>query len=84
MVEVHNKAMEAKSSPSEFNKVAQGACMPERTTYHDIIAKGERGFGSSAKEADQYANEEVQSIVDSITSAFGQNSEKGSTMVPEK
>lgn len=84
MVGVHNKSIDDKSSAAEFNKIAQDACPTQRTAYHDIIAKGERGFGSSAKEADEYANEEVQGVTDSITSAFSQNSEAGSKMVEEK
>jgi hypothetical protein len=84
MVEVHNKAIDAKDSVSSFNKAAQEACPTERVAYHDIVAKSERGFGSSAKDADQYANEEVQSIVDSVTSAYSQNSEISAKLVAEK
>jgi hypothetical protein len=84
LVGEHNKAIDAKSSAADFNKTAQTACTVERKAYHDIIVKNERGFGSSAKEADEFANEEVQGIVDSITSAFSQNSEASSKMVEEK
>ncbi len=84
LVEVHNTAVKAKTPASDFNKAAQEACNPEKTVYHDIIAKGERGFGSSAKEADEYANGEVQSIIDSVTEAYGENLQKGATLVQEK
>ena len=84
LVGEHNKAVEAKSSPSAFNKAIQDACPAERSAYHDIIAKNERGFGSSAKEADEYANGETQSVVDSVTSAYGSNLESGAKLVEEK
>ncbi len=84
LVGEHNKAVDAKSSTSDFNKAIQAACPTERAAYHDIIAKNERGFGSSAKEADEYANEETQSIVDSVTGAFGGNMEAGTKLVEEK
>lgn len=83
LITEHNKAIEAKSSVSEFNKAAQGLCMPEKTAYHDILAKSERSYGSSAKEAEQFANEESQMMVDYITSAYSQNTASNSNMVPE-
>ena len=84
LVGEHNKAIDAKSSPAAFNKDIQAACPTERTAYHDIIAKNERGFGSSVKDANEYADEETQSVVDSVTSAFGNNLESGAKLVEEK
>jgi hypothetical protein len=84
LVEVHNSGVKAKTPAAEFNKSAQDACPTERAAYKDIIAKGERAFGSSAKDADEYASGEVQSVIDSFTEAYGDNVEKGATLTPEK
>lgn len=84
LVEAHNEAMKAKSSVPDFNKTAQDACPDQKKRYYDIIFSSERKYGSSAKEAEVYANEETQMIVDSMTRSFSQNLSNNATMVPEK
>lgn len=54
MIETHNKAVEEKVSPSGFLKTAEAACTAERTSYHDILVKAERGYGSSVKDAEKF------------------------------
>jgi hypothetical protein len=46
--------------------------------------KAERGYGSKQADAEEFANGEIQSIIDSITSAFGDNSATGAKLQPEK
>ena len=84
MVEVHNKAIDEKASPSDFLKTAEAACPTERTTYRDIMIKTERGYGSSVKDAEQFAGEEVQMMVDSMVSTFNENAESGAKLTREK
>jgi mannitol-specific phosphotransferase system IIBC component len=84
LIEEHNKAVSAKKTASEFLTLISTACETERTTYHSFIVKAERGFGSKAAEAEAYAKDEVQAVVDSITSAFGPNVESNSLMGKEK
>lgn len=84
MIETHNKGVAEKMSPSSFTKAADEACMPERTTYRDILIKSERSYGSSQKDAEKFANEEVQMIVDSVVSSFNENVENGAKLTPEK
>lgn len=84
MIETHNKAVGEKASPSDFVKTAEGACTTERTTYRDILVRAERGYGSSQKDAEKFADEEVQMIVDSVVSSFNENVESGAKMTPEK
>lgn len=84
LFEEHNSAVSAKKSASSFNEDIQKACAEKRKTYFDIIVKNERGYGSSQKDAEEYANEEIQAVVDSVTSAYGQNLESGATLIPEK
>lgn len=84
MIETHNKAVEEKSSPSDFVKTAEAACTTERTSYRDVLVRSERSYGSSQKDAEKFANEEVQMIVDSVVSAFNENAEGGAKLTAEK
>ena len=83
MIELHNEQIKAKTAPADFTKVAETGCTDTRTSYHDIVVKSERGYGSSAKDAEEYANEQIQEIVDGIVENFSENSEKNATMFPE-
>ncbi len=84
MIETHNTAVTEKVSPSAFIKTTETACPVERTAYRDILVKSERSYGSSAKEAEQFANEEVQGLIDSIVTAFNENVENGAKLTAEK
>lgn len=84
MIETHNKGVTDKVSPSSFTKAADEACMPERTAYRDVLIKSERSYGSSQKDAEKFASEEVQMIVDSVVSSFNENVESGAKLTPEK
>ena len=84
MIETHNKGVEEKLSPSSFTKAADEACLPERTAYRDVLIKSERSYGSSQKDAEKFASEEVQMIVDSVVSSFNENVENGAKLTPEK
>jgi hypothetical protein len=79
-----NSAVEAKKSGSEFNEQVAAACTEPRKAYFDLIVKAERGYGSKQADAEQYANEELQAVIDSITAAFGENVSTGSRLQPEK
>jgi hypothetical protein len=84
MIEVHNAAVGEKVSPSAFIKTTESSCMTERAAYHAIMVKAERSYGSNAKDAEQFASEEVQGLVDSIVSAFNENVESGAKLSAEK
>jgi hypothetical protein len=84
MVEEHNKAVSEKKSGAAFNEQLSGACVDARKAFFDIVVKNERGYGSKQAEAEQYANDEIQTIVDSITSAFSENVSSGAKLQPEK
>jgi hypothetical protein len=84
MIETHNKGVTDKVSPSDFLKTAEAACPTERTAYHSMMVKAERGYGSSQKDAEAFANEEVQMMIDGVVSAFNENAETGAKLSPEK
>jgi hypothetical protein len=80
---LHNTSVTEKDSLSSFREKVKTACEAERSAYNAAVVRSERGFGSSAKEAEAYAAEEVAMIVEVIISAFGDNAAQGITLVPE-
>ena len=84
LIEQHNKAVEAKKTSADFNKIVMESCITERATYHDVTVKAERGYGSNANDAEQYANEEVQNVVSGIITSFENNMKSGAKLSPEK
>lgn len=84
LVEEHNSAVEAKKSGAAFNEQIAAACTETRKAYFDLIVKAERGYGSKQADAEQYANEEIQAVIDSITAAFGENVGNNARLQPEK
>jgi hypothetical protein len=84
LVKEHNDAVEAKKSASDFNDQVAAACTETRKTYFDLVVRAELGFKSKQADAEQYAKEEIQAVVDSITTAFGDNVSTGAKLQPEK
>ena len=84
MIEAHNAAVTEKASPSAFIKTSDTACPTERAAYKEILMKSERSYGSSQIEAEKFASEEIQMIVDSVVATFNENVENGSKLTPEK
>ena len=84
MIETHNKGVTDKVSPSDFLKTAETACTTERTAYQSMLVKAERGYGSSQKDAEKFAGEEIQMMMDGIVSSFNENAESGAKLSPEK
>jgi hypothetical protein len=82
--EFHNTSVKDKIGVSDFREKIAAACIDERSTYNTVVVRSERGFGSSLKDAEAYASEEIQAIVDVIVTAFSDNVGEGSTLPPEK
>lgn len=82
--EFHNASMKEKIGVSDFRETITAACVDERTAYNTIVVRSERGFGSTVKDAEAYAAEEIQAIVDVMVTAFSDNVGEGSTLPPEK
>jgi hypothetical protein len=82
--EVHNKAVTEKKSGADFNEQIASSCTDERKIYFDILVKGELAFKAKQADAEEYANEEIQSIIDSVTNAFGDNVSSGAKLQMEK
>jgi hypothetical protein len=84
MIEVHNVAITEKSAPNAFIKTSDEACPTERAAYRAILVKSERSYGSSQADADKFAAEEIQMLVDSVVTSFNENVESGAKLTPEK
>lgn len=84
MIEVHNVAVAEKSAPSAFIQTSDAACPTERAAYKAILVKSERSYGSSLAEAEKFAAEEIQMLVDSVVTSFNENIESGAKLTPEK
>ena len=84
LIREHNEAVKVKKSASEFNDLIQKACTTERQTYFDMLVKSEKGYGSKQAEAEKYASEEIQMMIDGTTSAFGENASTGGQLAEEK
>ena len=84
LIREHNEAVKVKKTGAEFNELIQKACPTERQTYFDLLVKSEKSFGSKQADAEQYANEEIQMMIDGTTSAFGENASSGGQLAEEK
>lgn len=84
LITEHNEAVKVKKTAPEFNEAIQKACPTQRQTYFDMLVKSERGYGSKQADAEKYANEEIQMMVDGVTSAFGENASNGGQLAEEK
>lgn len=84
MIEVHNVAVTEKASPSAFIQTSDAACPTERAAYKAILVKSERSYGSSQAEAEKFAAEEIQMLIDSVVTSFNENVEGGAKLTPEK
>ena len=84
LIKEHNESVKMKRSGSEFNEAIQKACPTEKQAYFDMLVKSEKGFGSKQADAEQYAREEIQMMIDGTTSAFGENRDSGGQLAEEK
>jgi hypothetical protein len=84
LIELHNKAVDDKMSVTAFRDAAAAGCSAEKTSYHNLIVKAELGYKSKPADAEKYASEEVQAVIDYVTSGFGENVEKSAKLTPEK
>jgi hypothetical protein len=84
MIEAHNVAVTEKASPSAFIQTSDAACPTERAAYKAILVKSERSYGSSQAEAEKFAAEEIQMLIDSVVTSFNENVENGAKLTPEK
>ncbi len=81
LIDAHNEAIDASMTSKQFDAKTKKICIEERKVYFDLVYNDEQQFGSSAKEAEEYANEESDNIRKYITSSFVVNRESKAHLV---
>lgn len=66
-----NEALDAKKTPGAFTKEVSDACTPEKTALISAMVKAEMQYGGKQAEAESYAGEETQMIIDSYVGSYG-------------
>lgn len=65
--------LDRKAAPDEFSKSATLVCSAQKSSLLSAVIKYERGEGSSASEAKEYAEEEVQMVIDDSIEAYSEH-----------
>lgn len=63
--------LEKSVSQSDFNTAIIAACPTEKVKYREFLVASEIRYGSKRSEAEKYADEELQMMVDVQTGAYG-------------
>ncbi|APG62682.1 hypothetical protein LPB140_07635 [Sphingorhabdus lutea] len=84
LTEFHNEQIDAGSSVRSFNQSVVEACAEQKAAFTKMVVASEKGFGSSTSEAEAYAGEEVQIMIDAITTQFQANIEEKTKIIQEK
>ncbi|MBA4780170.1 MULTISPECIES: hypothetical protein [Pseudomonadota] len=66
-----NESLDAKKAQSDFTKESASACSAEKTKLIDLMVKAEMQYGGKKAEAESYANDEAQMIIDSYVGSYG-------------
>lgn len=66
-----NAALDAKTAPAEFTKQSSDACPAEKAKFVEALVASEMQYGGKKAEAESYASEEAQMILDSYVGSYG-------------
>lgn len=66
-----NESLDAKKEPPAFTKEVGDACATEKGALIAAMVKAEMQYGGKKAEAESYANEETQMIIDSYVGSYG-------------
>jgi hypothetical protein len=67
-----NESLKAKKPATDFTKESTGACAAEKTAFVEAMVKSEMQYGGKKAEAEGYAGEEAQMIVDSYVGTYAE------------
>ncbi|MEO1045023.1 MAG: hypothetical protein AAFX04_06250 [Pseudomonadota bacterium] len=70
MVDVTIEHLDKKTGTRAFKKAAQGACLEKRSAYIEALAKDEVAYGSTPEEAQEYAREEADSVMNAMVNGY--------------
>lgn len=71
LVKFTNESLDAKKGQSDFTKESATACPAEKTKLIEAMVKSEMQYGGNKAEAESYANEETQMMIDSYVGSYG-------------
>lgn len=71
LVKFTNESLDAKKDQSAFTKESSEACPAEKTKLIEAMVKSEMQYGGKKAEAESYAGEETQMIIDSYVGSYG-------------
>ena len=66
-----NESLDAKKTPADFTKDVTAACTAEKARLMEAMVKSEMQYGGKQAEAESYAGEEIQMMVDSYVGSYG-------------
>ena len=73
-----------KTTPNAFKRAVKTSCTPESKAFRDIIVSEEVKIGESKSDAETYADEEVQMIVDGFINSYPRHAADRTAPVEEK
>ncbi|PXW68469.1 hypothetical protein C7451_11759 [Blastomonas natatoria] len=71
LVKFTNESLDAKKPQSDFTKESATACPAEKAKLVELMVKAEMQYGGKKDEAESYANDETQMIIDSYVGSYG-------------
>jgi hypothetical protein len=71
LVKFTNESLDAKKPQPEFTKESATACPVEKAKLVELMVKAEMQYGGKKDEAESYANDEAQMIIDSYVGSYG-------------
>lgn len=66
-----NESLDAKKGQSDYTKEVSAACPAEKTKLVELMVKAEMQYGGKKDEAESYASDETQMIIDSYVGSYG-------------
>jgi hypothetical protein len=70
LVDVTIASLEKKEAETAFVEIATAACPDEKSKFRNAVIASERGFGSKMSDAEEFANDEVQGLIDRYTGSY--------------
>ncbi len=65
--------LDSKTAENESKTLLSGVCETEKKAFFNAVVKYERSEGSTAAEAKEFADEEVQMILDDNTESYAEH-----------
>lgn len=71
LTKLTNASLDAKKPQSDFTKESETACPAEKAKLIELMVKSEMQYGGKKAEAESYASEETQMMIDSFVGSYG-------------